>query len=241
MACLCLHMPWLSDTAAVRLCLQCRQLPLLIYTVCLPCSWCCCVCIRYVAKQQQHVLTRTLQETYDYLVHLRFGTAVWKVSYENMRRFASPYPLVSQLLLLWYVFFLIISVLLAPSTPFFPLHTWSWLSCLAGEIITENILCHLLSSPASFHVGCVRTEVKGCSECLPKALLIWRASSSTSPFSQSLFFFSPTTSPFLFASHGSKNSYYIWLASIPTILLFLSLFHDIRLWSETVLIFKFLF
>lgn len=120
MACLCLHMPWLSDTAAVRLCLQCRQLPLLIYTVCLPCSWCCCVCIRYVAKQQQHVLTRTLQETYDYLVHLRFGTAIWKVSYENMRRFASRYPLISQLPLLWFMFFLIISVLLAPSTPFFP-------------------------------------------------------------------------------------------------------------------------
>lgn len=62
---------------------------------------CCRAYIRYVARQRQHVLARSMRETYDYLVHLRFWHGRLKVSLWEYEPTPPPHPCppVSQLLL----------------------------------------------------------------------------------------------------------------------------------------------
>lgn len=60
-----------------RLCLQCSQLPMLVY-------------MRYVARQPQHVLTRSMRETCDYLQHLWFWHGRLKVSLWEYEPFLPP-------------------------------------------------------------------------------------------------------------------------------------------------------
>lgn len=59
---------------------------------------CCRAYIRYVARQRQHVLARSMRETYDYLLHLRFWHGRLKVSLWEYEPFPLHHP-VFQLLL----------------------------------------------------------------------------------------------------------------------------------------------